>query len=203
MKAKRLKRSNLIRKILRILIVFILAFLLMQMAFGMYKENQITLKEGKNQNIIQNSNVLIASINNVDIPDTYKGFNVIATLEVPSIELNTNVLENYTTEGLKACASKYWGPEPNEVGNFCIAGHNYNEANMFNHLIDLTIGDIIYLTDEEHGKCKYKIYDIYKVKPQNTEPLSQDTNKVELTLITCVNYSQNRLIVKAVQTNEI
>lgn len=203
MKAKRLKRSNLIRKILRIIIVFILAFLLMHMAYGMYRENQITLKEEKNQNIIQNSNVLIASINNVDIPDTYKGFNVIATLEVPSIGLNTNVLESYTTEGLKECASKYWGPEPNEVGNFCIAGHNYNEENMFNHLIDLKIGDIIYLTDEEHGKCKYKIYDIYKVKPQNTEPISQDTDNIELTLITCVNYSQNRLIVKAVQTNEI
>ena len=47
------------------------------------------------------------------------------------------------------------------------------------------------------------IYDIYRVKPQNTKPLLQDTEKVELTLITCVNYSRNRLIVKAVQTNEI
>ena len=197
------KRSNLVRKILRIAIVFILALLIMNMAYGMYKENQISLKEESNQNIVENSNILIASINNVDIPDTYKGFNVIATLEAPTIGLDTNVLEKYTTEGLKVCASKYWGPEPNEVGNFCIAGHNYDEENMFNHLIDLQIGDILYLTDKEHGKCKYKIYDIYRVKPQNTEPLSQDTENVELTLITCVNYSRNRLIVKAVQTNEI
>ena len=203
MKAKRFKRSNLVRKILRIAIVFILALLIMNMAYGMYKENQISLKEESNQNIVENSNILIASINNVDIPDTYKGFNVIATLEAPTIGLDTNVLEKYTTEGLKVCASKYWGPEPNEVGNFCIAGHNYDEENMFNHLIDLQIGDILYLTDKEHGKCKYKIYDIYRVKPQNTEPLSQDTENVELTLITCVNYSRNRLIVKAVQTNEI
>lgn len=203
MKAKRLKRSNLVRKILRIAIVFILALLIMNMAYGMYKENQISLKEESNQNIVENSNILIASISSVDIPDTYKGFDVIATLEAPTIGLDTNVLEKYTTEGLKVCASKYWGPEPNEVGNFCIAGHNYDEENMFNHLIDLQIGDILYLTDKEHGKCKYKIYDIYRVKPQNTEPLSQDTENVELTLITCVNYSRNRLIVKAVQTNEI
>lgn len=203
MKAKRFKRSNLVRKILRIAIVFILALLIMNMAYGMYKENQISLKEESNQNIVENSNILIASISSVDIPDTYKGFDVIATLEAPTIGLDTNVLEKYTTEGLKVCASKYWGPEPNEVGNFCIAGHNYDEENMFNHLIDLQIGDILYLTDKEHGKCKYKIYDIYRVKPQNTEPLSQDTENVELTLITCVNYSRNRLIVKAVQTNEI
>lgn len=203
MKAKRFKRSNLVRKILRIAIVFILALLIMNMAYGMYKENQISLKEESNQNIVENSNILIASISSVDVPDTYKGFDVIATLEAPTIGLDTNVLEKYTTEGLKVCASKYWGPEPNEVGNFCIAGHNYDEENMFNHLIDLQIGDILYLTDKEHGKCKYKIYDIYRVKPQNTEPLSQDTENVELTLITCVNYSRNRLIVKAVQTNEI
>ena len=197
------KRSNLVRKILRIAIVFILALLIMNMAYGMYKENQISLKEESNQNIVENSNILIASINNVEIPNTYKGFNVIATLEAPTIGLDTNILEKYTTEGLKVCASKYWGPEPNEVGNFCIAGHNYDEENMFNHLIDLQIGDTLYLTDEKHGKCKYKIYDIYRVKPQNTKPLLQDTEKVELTLITCVNYSRNRLIVKAVQTNEI
>ena len=197
------KRSNLVRKILRIAIVLILALLIMNMAYGMYKENQISLKEESNQNIVENSNILIASINNIDIPHTYKGFNVIATLEAPTIGLDTNILEKYTTEGLKVCASKYWGPEPNEVGNFCIAGHNYDEENMFNHLIDLQIGDTLYLTDEKHGKCKYKIYDIYRVKPQNTKPLLQDTEKVELTLITCVNYSRNRLIVKAVQTNEI
>ena len=70
------KRSNLVRKILRIAIVFILALLIMNMAYGLYKDNQISLKKESNQNIVEKSNILIASINNVDIPDTYKGFNV-------------------------------------------------------------------------------------------------------------------------------
>ena len=145
------------------------------------------------------------------VQTTDSGFRyaTIATINIPKINVEYPILDGETdsveeTEALlKISPTKFWGPEPNEVGNFCIAGHNYDEENMFNHLIDLQIGDTLYLTDEEHGKCKYKIYDIYRVKPQNTKPLLQDTEKVELTLITCVNYSRNRLIVKAVQTNEI
>ena len=44
----------------------------------------------------------------------------------------------------------------------------------------------------------YEIYDIYKVKPQETQCLSQETNgNVEVTLITCTNDSKYRIIVKA------
>ena len=98
------------------------------------------------------------------------------------------------------CASKFWGPEPNKIGNFCIVGHNYNKENMFSNLINLNIGDEIYLIDNKNGKITYTIFDIYKVKPQNTSPLDQNTaGKRIITLITCVNYSNNRLIVQAVE----
>ena len=51
-----------------------------------------------------------------------------------------------------------------------------------------------------YGKYTYTIYDIYKVKPENTASLNQETNgKRIVTLITCVNYSNTRLIIKAVE----
>ena len=31
--------------------------------------------------------------------------------------------KEYTKSGLEVCLSKYWGPQPNEVGNYCIVGH--------------------------------------------------------------------------------
>ena len=77
---------------------------------------------------------------------------------------------------MKVCSSKFFGPEPNEIGNFCIAGHNYEQENMFNHLIDLEKGDELYLSDNKNGKITYSIYDIYRVKPQNTAPVRQETN---------------------------
>ena len=69
---------------------------------------------------------------------------------------------------------------------------------MFNNLIDLKINDLIYLIDNKNGEVKYQVYDIYKVKENNIEPIKQkNKEEVELTLITCVNYTNNRLIVKA------
>ncbi len=137
------------------------------------------------------------------IEESYLGFSTIAKLEVPKINLNTYILKDYTQEGMKVCASKFWGPEPNEVGNFCIAGHNYQQENMFNHLIDLETGDELYLSDNKNGKYVYTIDKIYRVKPENTAPIMQETQgKRMVTLITCVNYSKNRLIVQAVEKEE-
>ena len=41
------------------------------------------------------------------------------------------------------CISKFWGANPNEIGNYCIAGHNYGRKNMFGYLGVLEVGDKI------------------------------------------------------------
>jgi sortase A len=174
------------------------------MCYGIYKENNIRTEESNNvitENTLETNEInSIISVEIQQIEEKYMGYDVIAKLEVPKINLETYVLKDYTSDGMKVCASKFWGPEPNEVGNFCIAGHNYDQENMFNHLIDLEKGDELYLTDNKNGKYTYIVYDIYKVKPQNTTPIEQETNgKRIVTLITCVNYSKNRLIVQAIE----
>ena len=133
------------------------------------------------------------------VPNEYLGYKVSARLEIPKLNINSNVLEEYSTEGLEVCISKFWGSNPNERGNYCIAGHNYGRKNMFGYLGDLEIGDKIYLSDNKNGKFSYTIYDKYRIEADNTEPLSQDTNKREITLITCSSYSNKRLIIKAVE----
>lgn len=214
MKRNRQKRTiHFIRYIILLTIMIILSY----MGYGMYREAKVgtrlaeentqneqvgNLEENKknNENRINEKNIKIPSI---PVVQKYSGYQVDSRLEIPKIDLNTNVLTNYSTEGLEVCASKYYGPQANEVGNYCIAAHNYNKKNMFNHLIDLELKDTILLTDNKNGIVEYEVYDIYKVKPENVEPLSQETDgKKELTLITCVNYSKNRLVIKAVQKVE-
>ena len=206
---KKLLAIKIIRGIIILAIVAILAY----MAYGIYQEMRIrTVSDGsksvaeenklESRKIAENQTVRERVTQNFFEPvvTEYKGYSVDCRLEVPKIDLETNILSEYTKEGLKICASKYYGPDANEVGNYCIAGHNYNEKNMFNHLIDLEVGDSVFLTDNVNGKVEYMIYDIYKVKPENVEALSQETEgEREITLITCVNYSKNRLVVKAVE----
>ena len=199
---RRVRRKNKIRKIIRIIILIIIIYILFRISYGFYKENKIRLVEENYESKLEKDvEKTTKTITKKEyIPEDYLGFKVAAKLIIPAIELETNILEEYTEEGMDICASKFWGPEPNEIGNFCIVGHNYNKENMFSNLINLNIGDEIYLIDNKNGKITYTIFDIYKVKPQNTFPLDQNTaGKRIITLITCVNYSNNRLIVQAVE----
>ena len=95
------------------------------------------------------------------------------------------------------CISKFWGANPNEIGNYCIAGHNYGRKNMFSYLGVLEVGDKIYLSDNKYGKFSYTIYDKYRIEADDTSSISQDTDRREITLITCTSYSNKRLIIKA------
>lgn len=205
-KLRREKKKDKVKSKIRIAILGILFCIIFYVAIGIYKENKIKLVE-ENKLLVEKVAeeipiVPVVPVETEILPKTYMGYEVIAKLEIPKINLETNVLKDYTADGMKVCSSKFFGPEPNRVGNFCIAGHNYDQENMFNHLINLEKGDELYLTDNKNVKLNYTIYDIYRVKPQNTAPIGQETNGNRIvTLITCVNYSRSRLIVQAIANN--
>ena len=71
-----------------------------------------------------------------------------ARLRIPKLGIDYPVLSDWSEELLKISLNKYWGPKgPNEVGNYCIVGHNYKSGKMFGNLPAIANGDIIELTD--------------------------------------------------------
>lgn len=133
-----------------------------------------------------------------EIPKEYKGYNVIAKLEIPKIDLQTYILSTYSKVSLNISVTKFWGADPNQKGNFCVAGHNFQNKNMFHNVRNLEKKDNLWVTDRQVGKVEYEIYDIYTVVPEDVKCLSQETNgKREITLITCTSDSKKRIIVKA------
>lgn len=127
-----------------------------------------------------------------------KTYDVDCVLNIPNLEINYPVLKEYSEANLKISINKFWGCNPNEVGNYVIAGHNYKNKKMFGKLSQIKVGDICEITDLTGTTLKYKVYDTYVVDPDNTYCTSQLTDgKKEITLITCTNYGKQRLIVKA------
>ena len=127
----------------------------------------------------------------------FKGYDVIAELNIPKIKLDINVLEEYSEAALNVSATKFYGSNPNEAGNFCVSGHNFN-SKMFKNLGKLSNGDEVDLTDGYGETIKYTVYDVYKVNPNDVSCLSQSTEgKKEITLITCTADSKQRIIMKA------
>ena len=211
-KAKHSKMNNNLIKIFAIFLIGILLIIYLSEINSNAKEEETTqiVKRTANQ-VMQNNSVISEEsqesktneeIQKTQIPTEYKGFSVIAKLEIPKINLETYVLENYSVQALTVSVTKFYGGEPNEIGNFCISGHNYVVKNMFHNLKKLDVNDEIFLTDLKNRTYKYKIYKKETVLPKETECLSQITDgKIELTLITCTTDSSKRIILKAVKQN--
>lgn len=123
-----------------------------------------------------------------------------AILTIPSIDLEYVVLSNTSPDLLFVSLNKYWGPNPNEIGNYCIVGHYYESGKMFGNLHKLQNGDIAELTDLSGRTIRYQVYDKEVVEPTDTSCTSQkrqlENGIRELTLITCTNHGKQRLVVK-------
>jgi len=121
-----------------------------------------------------------------------------ATLSYPKLGISYPVLSEENEELLKISLCKYWGPSPNEVGNYCIVGHNYKSGKMFGKLSMANIGDQIELKDFSGRTIIYRVYNKYVVEPTDVSCTSQKTNgQREITLITCTDYGKRRLVVRA------
>lgn len=125
-------------------------------------------------------------------------YNTESVLIYPKLGISYPVLSEESDALLKVSLCKYWGPSPNQVGNYCIVGHNYKSGKMFGKLSASATGDEVQLKDLAGNIVKYSVYNRYIVEPTDVSCTSQLTNgKRELTLITCTNYGKQRLVVKA------
>lgn len=123
---------------------------------------------------------------------------VIGMIRIDKINVNYSILSHTNRDSLKISLCRFAGPMPNEVGNLCIAGHNYVDYKFFSRLNELELEDKIKIYDLTGTLIEYKIFDIYETKPDNLNCTSQDTDgKKIVTLLTCNNVNGKRLVVKA------
>ncbi len=135
-------------------------------------------------------------------------YTTVAVIEIPKINIIYPVIysedtsEQTTEDLLKLSVVKYWGPDANEQGNFCIVGHNYHNKRFFSKAATLKKGDSIFITDTNNKTLEYKVYDNYVVEPNDLKCTSQLTNgATEVTLITCTMTGKQRTIIKARAVN--
>lgn len=191
-----------------IILILITSFLIqMKNSHKEEKQNQITLTSEENYNNAIVENTINSSKKQIKtktkkksrvMPKELKGFEVIGKIEIPKLNVEKYILSETSTKSLKVSVAKVCGPEINEIGNFCIAGHNYNK--IFGKIKTLEKKDNIILTDVYGNSTIYEIYDIYRTSPKDVSCLNQDTSsEKELTLITCTAGAVKRVIVKAVE----
>lgn len=164
-------------------------------------------EENYNQAEEEESQALsVANMNehaDINISSSGYKYKIIAKIEIPKINVTYSILQGETgsaeetEELLKISPLKFHGCEPNEVGNFCIVGHNYRNSRFFSKVPTLVVGDTVKLTDLTNRTITYEVYDMHTVDPSDTSDTTQLTGgKKELTLITCTNDSKQRVIAR-------
>ena len=214
-----LKRKKKIYKFDFLLSIFLVCILISLCIYAEYDRNkseetsQEIMSEfntdAQEDTTVAKNNILIVVLddseqNNGSTNNEFDRYTTIATINIPKINVQYPILDGETdseaeTEALlKISPTKFWGADPNEVGNFCIVGHNYRNTRFFSKVPSLENGDIIEITDTSGNTLRYSVYNKYEVIPEDLSCTSQLTNgRKEITLITCTNDSKMRVIVKA------
>ena len=184
---------------------FSLFFVIAISIFIFYNNFNLSRKENYSNQVLENYNIarLYANLNNnIDSAsneiDSNQIFNIIGIIEISKINLYYPVFSMYSDELLKISPCKFYGPLPGKSGNLCIAGHNYDNDKFFSKISSLSINDEIIIYDNSNNKFSYFVSDIYEVSSDDLSPVySYDKNNKQLTLITCNNFNNNRIVVKA------
>lgn len=220
------KKMYKVQFLISIILVFVLAIYYIYQEYDKYKNEQLSkqilanvdIEAQEDDTAMKNEgDVLVVILDenedtteitsenaafSTEVQTTSSGtkYSTIAIINIPKIGVNYPVLSEATDELLKIAPNKFWGPNPNEVGNFCIVAHNYRNSKFFSKVPTLVNGDIIELTDLSGRTLKYAVYDKYTVDPEDVACTSQLTGgKKEVTLITCTNDSKQRVIVKTTE----
>lgn len=123
---------------------------------------------------------------------------VIGVVKIDKIKLDYPILSNVSDELLKVAPCRFAGPMPNEIGNLCIAGHNYIDNTFFARIRSLEKNDEIDIYGINGNLVRYSVYDKKEVDSTDLSCTNQNTDGQKIvTLMTCNSIKQTRIIVSA------
>jgi len=128
--------------------------------------------------------------------DAIDKYDVMAKLSIESLSLELPVISKMDDEALRVSVCYYKGAIIGEKGNMVITGHNFASGAHFGNLDRIKIGDIVSLFGPDNKEYRYRVYDTEVVNPDDIEALNEYEGEYALTLLTCVNNGNSRLLVR-------
>ena len=124
---------------------------------------------------------------------------VIGVIKIDKIKIDYPILSSTSDELLTVAPCRFAGPMPNEVGNLCIAGHNYIDNTFFAKITNLEKDDEISIFDLNGQMVNYYVTEKFEIENNDFSCTTQETNGEKwLTLMTCNSIKGTRIIVRAI-----
>lgn len=190
------------KKIYNIILIILALILLVVISIIAFKRINNQIKEKELINTVADIKVKLEEIkeseNDEKTITKYKGYDIVGIIEIPKINIEYPIINQTSDETMALSITKFWGNNVNDIGNFTMAGHNYFDGTMFSNTNKLNIEETIKMTDLDGKTIEYKVFDKYIIDPNDVKCVqSVKENTREITLITCINGRNNRLVVKA------
>ena len=190
------------KKIYNIILIILALILLVVISIIAFKRINNQIKEKELINTVADIKVKLEEIkeseNDEKTITKYKGYDIVGIIEIPKINIEYPIINQTSDETMALSITKFWGNNVNDIGNFTMAGHNYFDGTMFSNTNKLNIEDTIKMTDLDGKTIEYKVFDKYIIDPNDVKCVqSVKENTREITLITCINGRNNRLVVNA------
>ena len=201
--SKELKKKRLAFKTQFLFSIVMLVFLL---AMFFYIRHINRKSSEKNSSYLSNSYQVyrLYSDNNDNYEDNSSNPYVIGNIEIPKINISYPILSTLNEELLKISPCRFYG-QISDNSNLCIAGHNFDNDSFFSKINSLATNDEIIIIDKSNFKYTFLVFDNYEVDSSDLSPIYSVTgnNKKELTLVTCNNQNNKRIIIKAKLTSMV
>lgn len=190
------------KKIYNIILIILALILLVVISIIAFKRINNQIKEKELINTVADIKVKLEEIkeseNDEKTITKYKGYDIVGIIEISKINIEYPIINQTSDETMALSITKFWGNNVNDIGNFTMAGHNYFDGTMFSNTNKLNIEDTIKMTDLDGKTIEYKVFDKYIIDPNDVKCVqSVKENTREITLITCINGRNNRLVIKA------
>lgn len=191
------------------LILAITGLVIFSVLFVLYIYN-VSQKDKVSENLAKSFSISYLYSNNSsystslsDNTDNYSNTSnpfVIGIIKIDKLKLDYPILSEVSVELLEIAPCRFAGPLPNEVGNLCIAGHNYIDNTFFARISSLELNDEISIYGINGDLVKYYVSNKKEVDGSDLSCTSQETSgKRMITLMTCNSIKQTRIIVTAIE----
>jgi len=121
---------------------------------------------------------------------------VIGGISIPQVNLNLPIIKGISNYAIAVGAGTMKEDQQMGEGNYALASHHMNnDSLLFGPLVNINLGDTIYITDLTNiyeYKVSYKEY----VTPDRVDVIDDVPDKKMITLVTCDYTGDNRLIVQ-------
>ncbi len=188
-----------IKKNLIFIYTFFLLTLSIFISFSIYFISSVIKQKNNNNFSIYLSQKI--NINNIYLNSNFQSSSnslIIGTIEIPNLNIKYPVFSYYSDNLMKIGPCRLYGSISHTASNLCIIAHNYNNSQFFSQLYKLENNDQIKVQNNSGITLYYYVYNKYEVPYYDTSCTNQETyGRKELTLITCTNYNNKRLIIKA------